>query len=116
MAYLPFQGRLPQCCPLRQPIDARSRSVLLRSSMVLRTPHTRALVAGGTGRVGAAIVDRLRADGWFVHSAGSADGDLRRRAGAAALVERAVAELGGLDLVVHAAGDGFVPKPVADVT
>ena len=32
--------------------------------MPLRTPHKRALVAGGTGRVGAAIVERLRADGW----------------------------------------------------
>jgi len=31
-------------------------------------------------------------------------------------VEHALAELGGLDLVVHAAGDGFVAKPVAEVT
>jgi len=31
-------------------------------------------------------------------------------------VERAVEELGGLDLVVHAAGEGFVPKPVEEVT
>lgn len=49
-------------------------------------------------------------------AAGSADGDLRGPAGAAALVDRAVAKLGGLDLVVHAAGDGFVPKPFAEVT
>ena len=84
--------------------------------MNLRTPHTRALVAGGTGRVGAAIAARLRAEGWQVLAAGKADGDLRTRAGAAALVARATGELGGLDLVVHAAGDGFAPKPVDDVT
>lgn len=84
--------------------------------MPLRTPHKRALVAGGTGRIGAAIADRLRADGWSVLAAGSAEGDLRTRTGAAALTERALHELGGLDLVVHAAGDGFAPKPVAEVT
>ena len=33
-----------------------------------------------------------------------------------ALVEHAVGELGGLDLVVNAAGEGFVPKRVEDVT
>lgn len=49
-------------------------------------------------------------------AAGSADADLRGRAGAAALVERAVGELGGIDVVVHAAGDGFEPRPLADVT
>ena len=32
------------------------------------------------------------------------------------LVERAVRELGGLDLLVHAAGDGFVPKAIEEVT
>jgi len=45
-----------------------------------------------------------------------ADGDISSAAGARAVVERAVAELGGLDLLVCAAGDGFAPKPVADVT
>jgi pteridine reductase len=84
--------------------------------MSLQTAHSRALVAGGTGRVGGAIVERLRADGYSVLSSGSADGDLRTRAGATALVARAVAELGGLDLVVHAAGAGFAPKPLAEVT
>lgn len=84
--------------------------------MSLQTPHRRALVAGGTGRVGRAIVERLRADGWTVLAAGSADGDLRAPAEAAALVARAGEELGGLDLVVHAAGGGFEPKPVAEVT
>lgn len=84
--------------------------------MSLQTPHRRALVAGGTGRVGAAIVERLRSDGWEVIAAGSADGDLRVPAEAAALVARATGELGGLDLVVHAAGAGFAPKPLAEVT
>jgi len=95
---------------------SRVCSVLLSASMSLQTPHRRALVAGGTGRVGGAIAARLRADGWSVVAAGSADGDLRTRAGAHAVVESAAAELGGLELVVHAAGDGFEPKPVADVT
>jgi pteridine reductase len=77
---------------------------------------TKALVTGGTGRLGAAIGARLRSDGWSVLSAGSADGDLSKPEEGAALVERAVRELGGLDLLVHAAGDGFVPKPIAEVT
>jgi pteridine reductase len=66
--------------------------------------------------VGTAIVERLRAEGWAVISAGRADGDLRTRAGAASLASHALDELGGLDLVVHAAGDGFTPKPIDDVT
>ena len=84
--------------------------------MSLQRPHSRALIAGGTGRVGHAIAERLRADGWTVIAAGRADGDLRTRDGAQALVAHAVDELGGLDLVVHAAGAGFVPKPIEDVT
>jgi pteridine reductase len=73
-------------------------------------------VAGGTGRVGAAIAARLRDEGWDVYAAGRSDGDLRAKAGAAVLVARATEELGGIDLVVHAAGDGFAPKPIAEVT
>lgn len=84
--------------------------------MSLQRAHSRALVAGGTGRVGHAVAERLRADRWSVIAAGRADGDLRTRDGAAALVQGAVDELGGLELVVHAAGAGFVPKPVAEVT
>jgi pteridine reductase len=76
----------------------------------------RALVTGGTGRIGAAVVHRLERDGWQVLAAGSRDGDLGRVDEVRALVERAARELGGLDLVVHAAGDGFVPRPVAEVT
>jgi len=84
--------------------------------MSLQRPHSRALIAGGTGRVGHAIAERLRADAWSVIAAGRADGDLRSRDGAAALVAHAVEELGGLDLVVHAAGAGFEPKPFDEVT
>jgi pteridine reductase len=84
--------------------------------MSLQTPNSRALVAGGTGRVGGAITARLEADGWSVFAAGRNDGDLRTAAGAKTLVDAALARLGGLDLVVHAAGDGFVPKPVELVT
>lgn len=84
--------------------------------MSLQTHHKRALVAGGTGRVGAAIVWRLESEGWQVLAAGRADGDLRTRAGAEQLVEHALASLGQLDLVVHAAGDGFEPTPLDEVT
>ena len=84
--------------------------------MSLQRPHSRGLIAGGTGRVGHAIAERLRADGWTVIAAGRADGDLSTRDGSAELVRRALHELGGLDLVVHAAGAGFVPKAVEDVT
>src|SRR6476469_3687112 len=84
--------------------------------MALPSPDRRALVAGGTGRVGRAIAGRLERDGWRVVASGRADGDLRTRAGAQELVAHALGELGGLDLVVHAAGDGFVPTPFEDVT
>ena len=84
--------------------------------MSLQTPNSRALVAGGTGRVGAAIVERLEADGWSVFAAGRRDGDLRTAAGAQAAVGSALAALGGLDLLVHAAADGFAPRPVDEVT
>jgi pteridine reductase len=84
--------------------------------MALHPSDRGALVAGGTGRVGAAIADRLRADGWRVVATGRAGGDLRRPEGARAAVETALAELGRLDLVVHAAGAGFVPTPFEEVT
>ena len=49
-------------------------------------------------------------------AAGSADGDLARADDARSLVERAVAELGGLDVVVNGASAGFEPTPFAEVT
>jgi pteridine reductase len=76
----------------------------------------RALVTGGTGRIGAAVGARLERDGWAVKAAGRADGDVSRPSEARKLVEDAVAELGGLDLLVNAAGEGFAPKPVAELT
>ena len=76
----------------------------------------RALVTGGTGRVGSAIVAALEAHGWRVVSAGRRDGDLAQADGARALVASALEQLGGLDLLVNAAGEGFAPKPVDEVT
>jgi pteridine reductase len=76
----------------------------------------RALVTGGTGRVGSAVSERLRAEGWSVVAAGRADGDLADAEAAHTLVERAADELGGLDLLVNAAGEGFTPKPLDEVT
>jgi NAD(P)-dependent dehydrogenase (short-subunit alcohol dehydrogenase family) len=82
----------------------------------MATSNPAALVTGGTGRVGRAIAARLEADGYHVLAAGRADGDISRPDEAHALVERAARELGRLDVVVCAAGGGFAPKPVEDVT
>ncbi|HEU0335772.1 MAG TPA: SDR family oxidoreductase [Gaiellaceae bacterium] len=76
----------------------------------------RALVTGGTGRLGTAVAGRLRAEGWEVLAAGSRDADVARPDEASALVERAVSELGGLDLLVNAAAAGFEPRPFEEVT
>jgi pteridine reductase len=76
----------------------------------------RTLVTGGTGKLGAGVVAVLRAAGWQVLAAGRADGDLSRGEAARALVERAVAELGGLDVVVNAASAGFEPQRFEDVS
>jgi pteridine reductase len=75
----------------------------------------RALVTGGTGRLGSAIAARLERDGWSVLAAGRADGDVAKVGEARALVERAVGELGGLDLLVNAAAEGFEPRPLLEV-
>ena len=80
------------------------------------TRPMRALITGGTGKLGSAIAARLEADGHEVVAAGRADGDLSRADGARELVRKAVGELGGLDLLVHAASDGFAPRAVADVS
>jgi pteridine reductase len=76
----------------------------------------RALVTGGTGRVGSTVTQRLRQESWSVVAAGRAQGDLSSAEGARAVVESAVQELGGLDLLVNAAGEGFAAKPVGELT
>ena len=76
----------------------------------------RALLTGGTGKLGAALAERLRGAGWSVVATGRSDGDVSRPDEARALVERAAAELGGLDVLVNGAGGGFTPRPVAEVS
>ena len=75
----------------------------------------RALVTGGTGRVGRAIAARLEEDGFRVVAAGRTSGDISSAEGARALVADTVSELGGLDVLVNAAADGFEPRPVEEV-
>jgi pteridine reductase len=76
----------------------------------------RALVTGGTGRIGSAIAGRLEDEGWKVFRAGRADADVAQVERARGLVARAVAELGGLELLVNAAAEGFRPLAVDEVT
>ena len=86
--------------------------------MALQSADKRALVAGGTGRVGRAIAARLRGrrirrrspPGAPTATCAAPAG--ARRAGRAARSS----ELGRLDLVVHCAGAGFVPTPLEEVT
>ena len=85
-------------------------------SVSLHSPNMRALVTGGTGRIGKPISERLQAEGWSVLAAGRADGDLAASEPGRALVGRAVDELGGLDLLVNAAAAGFAPRSVEEVT
>ena len=76
----------------------------------------RALITGGSGKLGSALAERLRTEGWHVFAAGSRDGDVSRADGARDLVARAATELGGLDVLVNAAGAGFAPRPFEDVS
>jgi NAD(P)-dependent dehydrogenase (short-subunit alcohol dehydrogenase family) len=75
----------------------------------------RALVTGGTGRVGRTIAARLEAEGFRVLAAGRKDGDVSRPDEARALVDGAIGRLGGLDLLVNAAAEGFEPRPVEEI-
>ena len=84
--------------------------------MPLRTPHKRCLLTGGTGRLGTALAAGLREEGWEVMAVGSADGDLTSADASRALVARAVAQLGGLDVVIYAAGAGWRVQPIENVT
>jgi NAD(P)-dependent dehydrogenase (short-subunit alcohol dehydrogenase family) len=76
----------------------------------------RTLLTGGTGKLGAAVAERLRGEGWQVLAAGSRDGDVSRADAARALVGRAVDELGGLDVLINGAAAGFEAKPFEQVS
>jgi pteridine reductase len=76
----------------------------------------RALVTGGTGQLGSLVSTRLQEAGYAVFPAGRVHGDVSRPEAARALVELAVEELGGLDLLVHGASAGFRPQPLEEVT
>jgi len=76
----------------------------------------RALVTGGTGRIGAAITAQLEDASWSVLAAGRADGDVAIPEVARRLVDRAAAELGGIDLLVNGAAEGFAPKSALELT
>lgn len=84
--------------------------------MRLQRPHTRCLITGGTGRLGAALAAGLTSLDWRVVAAGSADGDLRSAEGARSLVAAAVDELGGLDVVIYGAGAGWRVQSIEDVS
>jgi pteridine reductase len=75
----------------------------------------RALLTGGTGKLGRELAGELRAAGWSVVATGRAEGDVSRPEEARSVVARAVEELGGLDVVVNGADAGFAPKPFEQV-
>jgi pteridine reductase len=65
--------------------------------------------------VGSAVARRLEQEGWEVLPVGRADGDVSTVEGARSVVRTAAERLGGLDLLVNAAGEGFAPLPVESV-
>jgi 3-hydroxybutyrate dehydrogenase len=72
-----------------------------------------ALVTGARGGIGAAIVERLEADGWTVHGVDVDDADLTTREGNRQVVDDALAAHGRLDAIVPNAGFQHV-APVAE--
>ncbi len=72
------------------------------------------LVTGAARGIGAAIAERLAADGWQVHAVDVDDGDLTTREGNRAVVDAALERFDGrLDAVVANAGFQHV-APVRD--
>jgi 3-hydroxybutyrate dehydrogenase len=72
------------------------------------------LVTGAARGIGAAIAERLAADGWSVHAVDLPDGDLSTREGNRAVVDAALERFDGrLDAVVANAGFQHV-APVRD--
>jgi pteridine reductase len=102
-----------ESCWLRALLTEKIR---LPNQLLTVLPVKRALVTGGTGRLGSAISARLEREGWNVFPAGRVHGDISHVESAQAVVQTAAEELGGLDLLVNAASDGFSPKPVEQVT
>jgi len=72
-----------------------------------------ALVTGARGGIGAAIVERLEADGWTVHGVDVDDADLTTREGNKVVVDTALRAHGRLDAIVPNAGFQHV-APVRD--
>ena len=65
--------------------------------------------------MGSAVAAEFEREGWTVLAAGRADGDVSQPGQAYALVDRAAAELGGLDVLVNGAAAGFASRRVEDV-
>ena len=73
------------------------------------------LVVGGTGTIGAAVVDALRAEGHEVRTAERSGGDLQVDMRAPDSVRAMLAQAGPVDAIVSCAGSGAW-KPLAELT